>query len=347
MDNEFAFGRNNEFELPLDFEQLVDELSDAALSQDKKRECKILQELGFAYWKIGDFATTVMWFEDALKLARQMGYLEFERDTLGNLGLLYQYWAKNNTKAMNYLQQTVLLTRKIGDKENLGQALGNLAMMYNEIGKKQEAIDLLQKALAIDRQYGMRRGESTRLGNLGSIYRELGETEKAIKFLREALEIDQKIGARDGQLIRVGNLGLVYITLNQPKTAIPYFKQAIEIAREIGQRHREGMYLCEMGCAYLTLNQIQLAERFLREALTISHKIRDITVEAKCAWFLATIYQKEKPLEAAKLMDIVVYFERIIRDPEADEHAAIADRLRKQKPKPKKLSYWDQLWKKQ
>ncbi|MGI2909842.1 tetratricopeptide repeat protein, partial [Tolypothrix sp. VBCCA 56010] len=65
---------------------------------------------------------------------------------------------------------------------------------YNSLGQYQRAIEFLQQSLEISREIGDRNGEGASLGNLGNAYNSLGQYQRAIEFLQQSLEISREIG---------------------------------------------------------------------------------------------------------------------------------------------------------
>lgn len=73
-----------------------------------------------------------------------------------------------------------------------------------------ERIAWLEAALAAARKLGEKKNEGNHLGNLGLAYAALGETRKAIEYYEQALAIAREIGDRYSEGIHMFNLGVVY-----------------------------------------------------------------------------------------------------------------------------------------
>ena len=65
--------------------------------------------------------------------------------------------------------------------------MGNLGLVYSDLGEPRKAIELYEQALKIAREIGDRRGEGNQLGNLGVTYSNQGELRRAIEFYEQAL----------------------------------------------------------------------------------------------------------------------------------------------------------------
>jgi tetratricopeptide (TPR) repeat protein len=189
-------------------------------------------------------------------------------------------------RAIDFYQQRLVISRGVGDRRGEGNALGSLGNAYADLGQPQRAIDCNQQHLAIAREIGDRRGEGNALGSLGCAYYNLGQPQRAIDFLEQALVISRGVGDRRGEGDNMGNLGLAYAALSQPQRAIDCYQQHLAIAREIGDRRGEGNALGRLGNAYADLGQPQRAIDFYQQHLAVAREIVDRRGEAIACWNL-------------------------------------------------------------
>ncbi|MBV9123957.1 MAG: tetratricopeptide repeat protein, partial [Planctomycetes bacterium] len=66
-------------------------------------------------------------------------------------------------------QQALHIFGQVSDRGGEGVALNNLGLVYDTLGKKQEALQSYQQALRIRRELADYRGEGTTLHNIGMI----------------------------------------------------------------------------------------------------------------------------------------------------------------------------------
>ncbi len=134
-------------------------------------------------------------------------------------------------------------------------SLTSLGNAYNYLGQYQQGIDFHQQSLKITREIGDRDGEARSLTGLGIAYRSLGQYQQGIDFHQQSLEIEREIGDRDGEAASLNNLGNAYNSLGQYQTAIEFYQQSLEIERDIGDRNGEAASLGNLGIAYRSLGQ--------------------------------------------------------------------------------------------
>ena len=112
--------------------------------------------------------------------------------------------------------------------------LGNLAILYSQIGQNIRANEYGEQALLIDREAGSRDHEAADLMNLGNRYTDLGRTDEALRCHGEALAIARGIGYCLIEAAAHANLGRLHASLGNWDEAVRELEQAIEIADEIG-----------------------------------------------------------------------------------------------------------------
>ncbi|MEP0855032.1 tetratricopeptide repeat protein [Trichocoleus sp. DQ-U1] len=186
--------------------------------------------------------------------------------------------------AIDYLQQSLAITREIGDLDGEAASLGNLGNAYNSLGQYQPAIDYLQQSLAIFREIGDRNGEAISLIGLGNACYSLGRKPIAIEYYQQSLAILREIGARNGEATSLNNLGNAYYSLGQNPVAIEYYQQSLAVFREIGERNGEATSLTSLGAAYNSLGQNPVAIEYYQQSLAILREIGARNREAN-TWF--------------------------------------------------------------
>jgi tetratricopeptide (TPR) repeat protein len=183
-------------------------------------------------------------------------------------------------QAINFYQQSLEILREIGDRHNEAISLCNLGLAYSSLGQYQQAINFYQQSLEILREIGDRNGKAACLNNLGEAYRNLGQYQQAIQFYQQSLETFREIGNRYGEANSLNNLGIAYDSLGQYQQAIQFYQQSLEIRREIGDRNGEAYSLNNLGEAYRNLGQYQQAMNFYQQSLEMFKEIGDRNGEA-------------------------------------------------------------------
>ncbi|WP_434685364.1 tetratricopeptide repeat protein [Pseudanabaena minima] len=208
---------------------------------------------------------------------------------LNELGIAYRSLSDFN-HSIEFDQQALELSQKIGNMNFEASALNGLGAAYISLGHYQQAIQFFQQSLEIAREIGDRNGEANSLNNLSSAYIFLGHYHQAIQSYQQSLEIKREIGDRNGEAASLGNLGIAYSSLGHYQQAIHFFQQSLEIAREIGDRNSEANVLNNLGESYRNLGQYQQAIHFFQQSLEIKREIGDRNGEANSLGNLGVIY---------------------------------------------------------
>ena len=141
-----------------------DHFGNEILLENKVNHVAIFGSLGNAYSALGDAKKAIDYYEQALKIAKEIGDRRGEGNHLGNLGSAYSALG-DAKKAIDYCEQALKIDLEIGDRRGEGNRLGNLGRAYSDLGDAKKAIDYYEQALKIAKEIGDRRGEGNRLGN--------------------------------------------------------------------------------------------------------------------------------------------------------------------------------------
>ncbi len=251
-------------------------------AEDRLAEADRFLQQGIQQYGRSPFREALQSWQMALELYRETGVREAfpqesrqgEGNSLGNLGIAYRSLGQYQ-RAIDHLEQQLVIVREIGDRHGEGVALGNLGIAYASLGQYQRAVGFFEQALVIAREIGDRRGEGAALDNLGIAYSFLGQYQRAVGSFEQALVIAREIGDQLVESNILGDLGIAYRNLGQYQQAINFSEQALVIVREIGYREGEGNALGNLGSAYVSVGQYQRAIAYYQQALGITQEIGD------------------------------------------------------------------------
>ena len=241
---------------------------------DRKSEAKALGNVGNAYQSLGDYSLAIDYHQKRLTVATEMGNREEEETALSSLGNAY-YFLGDYSCAIEYYQQSLTIAREINNRKGEGTALDSLGCAYNSLGNSRLAIEHHQQSLTIATEIGNREGKGKALGNLGNAYQSIGDYTHAIESYQQSLTMVKEIGNFYDEGTALSNLGNTYYSLGDYSRAIEYNQKSLTIAREIGNRYGEGNALGSLGNAYYSLGNYNHAIDYHQQHLAIAREIGD------------------------------------------------------------------------
>lgn len=254
--------------------------------------------MGLSYLDIGKLDVAVMYFEQAVNLARQENAVRLEGVGLGNLGLANMALGYLR-RAIEFHDEHLAIARELEDRAEEAKALGHLGHTYLRLGDVDGAIRLHEKELIIFRQLHDQLKEASALHSLGDAYRQSGDVEQAVNFYKQSLAIAREINDRTRVGRILNSMGLVYLDAGESKEAVTLFQQAYEIAREIGDRVGEGQILTNLGDLYQRVNRLDRAIEFYNRSLAVAEESNNRRYQILNLKNLGDVYlSKMEPEEA-------------------------------------------------
>lgn len=184
-------------------------------------------------------------------------------------------WQGERELAEEWLEKSLVISRSIDDKENLADALHELAHVRSSFGDYEEAKRLAEESLVISRDYGRPDWVAHALISLGWATVCQGDYEAAEAHYREALAIFESLGSRHGVADALEGLGWICWSrggedLDQ---AADYYERSLAILREIGQRRLLANALCDVAILASERGDYDRTEVISREGLDLAEKL--------------------------------------------------------------------------
>ncbi|MCI5149372.1 MAG: tetratricopeptide repeat protein [Candidatus Electrothrix sp. MAN1_4] len=216
----------------------------ARKADDRSDESWCLNELGYTYWRRGEYEKALAYFKQSLLLDMDMEDRKGEGATLHNIGWTYDALGKYE-QALKQYEQSLTIYLEVGDREGEGRTLNNIATVYYNQGDYEQAVQYCEQCLPIHREFGNKVVEGSTLNNISAIYHKQGNFTKALEYLKQTLGIIRELGDKglDAQLC--WNICTTYYYLGDFTKAEKYISRAVEIAEAIGhpelETYRKGL----------------------------------------------------------------------------------------------------------
>lgn len=176
--------------------------------------------VGLILMDINENAAAAQRYELAINashIARDKKREAFSLSLLGNI-----------TNSMTHLEQALIISREIDDKNQQANCLCGLAPIYYGKNQIEKAIKCCEEGLYIARVIDDKSREGRLLGNLGSINGSLNKFDSAVEYFEAARRISQEIGDKAEEGAALFNIGLAYKNMNKLADAKEYYEQSLQ-----------------------------------------------------------------------------------------------------------------------
>jgi len=224
--------------------------------------------------------------------------------------LAYLFIEEDSAKAVHYINESLLLAKKLNFKKGYIKALYNMAYLkefhfayqeatlYYETGirmsqqaknvalegygyqdfalllKKQglhqEALDINLKALALFQSIRDTNKIMVLYANIGNNYKNLGYFEKAIQYHLEALGYANDHGKYVAAARAYNNIGLIYEKIGNDEKALENYLAMVQPAERSGDKKTLTVCYGNIGATYQNLGQNEKALEFLTRARAVN-----------------------------------------------------------------------------
>jgi DNA-binding SARP family transcriptional activator/tetratricopeptide (TPR) repeat protein len=276
---------------------LLDAVQRAAQCELDTRVIQLAWTLTDYLERRGEWSSLVLVQRLSLAASTRRGDLPAQVDALRSIARA-AFRSQRFVDAHAPLLQALDLTERIGDRAGQARIYHNLAMMWDEQDRTDEAIWHVRQALDLYREVDDKRGQALALNGLGWCHGRLGDHAAALSAGREALTLLQTIGERSGEADAWDSVAHAYCHLGDIPAAIRHYRQANELYRELGHRYREADSLTRLGEAYEAGDDRRAALDAWRRALAIFNDLGHPSAEplrARIASFASALEETVRP----------------------------------------------------
>ena len=236
--------------------------------------------------------------QQALLLAREIGYMEGESRTLGVLGNTF-IKIGNYPKALEYYIQKLKLEEERHNPRNMASVMINIGVVYVLQEEYRKALEYYRNADSVIIQNNVEELKYYSLLNIGDAYDRLEITDSAFIFFGKSLVLANEL--QDGDFIGTSLIGLghCYFKKENDQEALEQYKKALPYLEAANDED----LICEaaLGIAkvYDKRQLYDSAEYYARLSLDIAEKDGFQSRQLDAAEFLSNHYKKLKKIASA------------------------------------------------
>lgn len=242
---------------------------------------KVLEGLSWLTNQQGDLERAEATAEEGLKLCAEADLGEVVAANFQNVLGDTSRQRGDYERAVELLEESLVLHRKAMDSIGIAWSLGNLANVSSDHGDYEHAKQLYEEGLALSRNLGGTELLGAYLSSLGYEYLLEGDIDRAMMLNEEAAELYRKRGRRSQLHTALGNLGWSALIRCDHQRAEAHFVESLELCGELGDKlvGSDGME----GLACATASSVEarrtarlfVAAQALREAVGYQQAPRD------------------------------------------------------------------------
>jgi non-specific serine/threonine protein kinase len=213
-------------------------------------------------------------------------------------------------EARKAFEESISLCWELNYPSQLSLSLTNLGRLLDQEGDYQSAQSTLEEALAIASRFNDLWGMSHALLSLGSVNRYNNRHDAAIDYLERSLDLTLKIGDRHSEGISYSNLAILYILKNEYAKAENAAEKAFAVFQTIGDEVQQPFPLRMMGYAAIHAGNFVRARVLIQESLRGNRSLEDIAGQFACVIAFARCFIEEK--ETKKAVSLCALIEMLI-----------------------------------
>jgi tetratricopeptide (TPR) repeat protein len=238
---------------------------------DVKGMARLLNNIGNAYYDLGDSANAQRNFNQSLELRRSINDVEGIGQSLGNLGNL-NYMTGNIPRALEYYSRAIKVLQNSDFKKELAHALLSISFIYSRNGDVKKALEYIEQSLEINKKIDNKSGMAAALTEMGNMYFAMNDFKKAMSCFEQSLKLYGQTGNIQATGDVYNGIAGIYFMSGDVKKAAEELKKAMDIYEKSGNK-----YMLSTG--YNNLGEIYLKQGNAAEAIKMLLKSKRISDE--------------------------------------------------------------------
>jgi len=173
------------------------------------------------------------------------------------------------------LEESLTLSRRLGDKATEGRSLHYLGIIHNALAEQPAAIENVTAALHIFEAIQDLESLGAAYNMLGNIQFSLCDYSGALDWYGRGLEARERAGDQVGVAGSLGNIGNVYGERGDLADALVFHQRGLEQAIRIGSTALEISSLCNLGGDYVDLGRYEEGIAVCRRSVELGETLED------------------------------------------------------------------------
>ncbi len=270
-------------------------------NSDQFHKQLILNNIGWIYYKMGNFSEAIEHFQEAAILAHELGKKNQELVYLSNLGDINER-IRNFPQALEFYKKAVELAESSGNLMEELRILNSVIEVYEELEKYSDALQFSENAIKLSERLGDLKKKAMVINNMGSIHYKQNNHDLALDYFQQSEKIFRRLKDTENLIICLNNIGTIFQNLHDYSIALDKFKEALELDEKLNNREGKVLHLRKVGEVHFDQNDYDQALNYFRDAIEISRELKDEKSEMELYnWTGKTLYFLKEYTNALKI----------------------------------------------
>jgi len=183
----------------------------------------------------------------------------------------------NNLKrSVDLAGQSLVLSRKLGDKSLIGRSLSHLSLFQMIRGEYEDSLKMSEEAIKYFEELNDERGVATAKYNIASVYYKTDNYHLGLVNLVDCITTYRKFNDYHNLSRSHKSLGTIYEYFGDIKNAIQTYEDAITAAQKAGDLNLESNAYNPLSGIYLKQKNIEKARELIQRSIDIKKETGDI-----------------------------------------------------------------------
>ncbi|MFX0023235.1 MAG: tetratricopeptide repeat protein [Candidatus Hermodarchaeota archaeon] len=238
----------------------------------------VLNNIAWIYYKMGNYSEAIEYFEEATKIAHELGKKSQELIYLSNLGEIYER-IRNFPLAIQKYEEAMKIAEDSGNSMEKLRIMNSVIEIYEELQDYSRALLFSGEAIKISEKLGDLKKKALILNNIGSIYFKENNLELALEYFQQAEKIFRRLNDIENLIICLNNIGTIFQKLSDFSIALYKFEEALSYDERLKNKKGKAQHLSKIGEVYFDQSDYIKALDFFSDAIKIFQEIKYIKGE--------------------------------------------------------------------
>ncbi|GAA0878125.1 hypothetical protein GCM10009119_10930 [Algoriphagus jejuensis] len=287
----------------------------SAWSEEAVNLRKTYNNLGFAYYKLDQFDSSLFFYKktyeyaialkDTAKIISAFNSIAMGYNELGQYGLALDSYQKAREIAMGW-----------GDPDIFAQILTNLGLVYQNLERKEEALAYHHRSLAVAREAKDSVSITIAFNNIAISYKALGALDSSLHYNLKSLELKRQMGNKPKAVVStLNNIGTSYLAMGNYPEAEKYFLESNALHRLVKDIPGLLASYNNLGDLALRRNQLERSQVYLDSGAFLFPQVSDLVFKRDNLELRLAVLERKKDYESALPVyrDLTAINERIFQ----------------------------------